>query len=54
MESEDPSNRDNQSSETPIGKKSIPNSSKRILKDHDLDRLLVYEKRGAKQSKDFY
>lgn len=28
--------------ETPVGRKLIPNSSKRILKDHDLDQLLVY------------
>lgn len=28
--------------------------SKRILKDHDLDQLLVYEKRGMKQRKDYF
>ena len=37
-----------------IDKKSMGISSKRILKDHDLDQFIVYEKRGVRKTKDYY
>lgn len=45
---------DHTSSENIVDKKVGAVPSKRILKDHDLDQLLVYEKRGMKQRKDYF